>query len=95
MVVRCGAVRSCMFAYLHLHPAVCVCVCPHKCAPVTFAGPCCLPGWLQVNGTHLYIVVNAGCREKDLAHINKHLAEAKVGEGRIEEDGGGQGLGIA
>jgi len=26
-------------------------------------------------GDHLYIVVNAGCADKDIAHINKHLAE--------------------
>lgn len=31
----------------------------------------------RVNGNELYVVVNAGCRDKDLAHINKHLAEAK------------------
>eukprot|EP00798_Chlamydomonas_sp_ICE-L_P008260 gene8261-1529_t len=28
----------------------------------------------KLNGEELYIVVNAGCREKDLAHIGKHLA---------------------
>lgn len=27
---------------------------------------------------HLYIVVNAGCREKDLAHVGKHLAAFKA-----------------
>ena len=31
----------------------------------------------QVNGHELYVVVNAGCRDKDLAHINKHLDAAK------------------
>lgn len=35
----------------------------------------------QVNGGEVYLVVNAGCREKDLEHIGKHLAAAKVGEG--------------
>ncbi|KAG1675691.1 hypothetical protein FOA52_002400 [Chlamydomonas sp. UWO 241] len=32
----------------------------------------------KVNNNHLYIVVNAGCREKDLDHLGKHLAEAKA-----------------
>ena len=27
---------------------------------------------------HLYIVSNAGCADKDLAHLNKHLAEFKA-----------------
>lgn len=27
----------------------------------------------KVSETEIYLVVNAGCREKDLAHINKHL----------------------
>ncbi len=27
---------------------------------------------------HLYIVVNAGCREKDLAHMGKHLSAFKA-----------------
>jgi hypothetical protein len=27
----------------------------------------------------VYLVVNAGCRDKDLEHIGKHLAAAKVG----------------
>ncbi len=32
----------------------------------------------QVTNEHLYMVVNAGCREKDLAHLNKHLSAFKV-----------------
>ncbi|KAG2483828.1 hypothetical protein HYH03_017351 [Edaphochlamys debaryana] len=32
----------------------------------------------KVDGQQIYVVVNAGCREKDLAHLNKHLAEAKA-----------------
>jgi aminomethyltransferase len=32
----------------------------------------------KVTPTEIYMVVNAGCREKDLAHINKHLAAAKA-----------------
>ena len=32
----------------------------------------------RVSGDELYIVVNAGCREKDLAHLNKHLAAFTV-----------------
>ena len=32
----------------------------------------------QVNGEELYIVVNAGCREKDLDHIGKHLKAFQV-----------------
>lgn len=35
----------------------------------------------QVSGEELYIVVNAGCREKDLAHIGKHLKDWQVGYG--------------
>ncbi|KXZ44287.1 hypothetical protein GPECTOR_70g518 [Gonium pectorale] len=31
----------------------------------------------KVNDTELYVVVNAGCREKDLAHLGKHLEAAK------------------
>ena len=33
---------------------------------------------MQVNGEELYIVVNAGCREKDLDHIGKHLKAFQV-----------------
>ena len=32
----------------------------------------------QVNDQEAYLVVNAGCREKDLAHIGAHLQKAKV-----------------
>lgn len=32
----------------------------------------------QVNDQEIYLVVNAGCRDKDLAHIGAHLAKAKV-----------------
>lgn len=32
----------------------------------------------QVSSTEIYLVVNAGCREKDLAHIGAHLAKAKA-----------------
>jgi aminomethyltransferase len=32
----------------------------------------------KVNPEEVYMVVNAGCREKDLAHLNKHLAKAKA-----------------
>ena len=32
----------------------------------------------QVNGEELYIVVNAGCRDKDLEHIGKHLKAFQV-----------------
>lgn len=35
----------------------------------------------QVTSDHIYIVVNAGCREKDLAHIGAHLKAAQVGVG--------------
>lgn len=41
---------------------------------------------LQVNGSEIYLVVNAGCRDKDLEHIGKHLAEAKV-QSRESEGG--------
>lgn len=33
----------------------------------------------QVANDEVYLVVNAGCVEKDLAHINKHLDKFKVG----------------
>lgn len=29
--------------------------------------------WFQVTDDHIYLVVNAGCRDKDLAHLGKHL----------------------
>ena len=32
----------------------------------------------QVSPTEVYLVVNAGCREKDLAHIGKHLDKFTV-----------------
>ena len=32
----------------------------------------------KVSDQELYIVVNAGCREKDLAHLGQHLAAWKV-----------------
>ena len=31
-----------------------------------------------MTGEELYIVVNAGCREKDLEHIGKHLKAFQV-----------------
>lgn len=45
---------------------------------------CLLPVLLcQVKPDEIYLVVNAGCRDKDLEHIGKHLADAKV---RLEAD---------
>lgn len=35
---------------------------------------------MQVTPHEVYLVVNAGCRDKDLEHIGKHLAAAKVGK---------------
>ena len=35
-------------------------------------------GLAQVADDEIYLVVNAGCREKDLAHIGKHLDKYKV-----------------
>ena len=32
----------------------------------------------KVSDTEIYLVVNAGCREKDLAHLNKHLDEYRA-----------------
>jgi aminomethyltransferase len=37
----------------------------------------------KVNGNEVYLVVNAGCREKDLAHLNKHLAAYKAKGGDV------------
>ncbi|CAG9463663.1 unnamed protein product [Pedinophyceae sp. YPF-701] len=31
----------------------------------------------KVSDSEIYMVVNAGCRDKDLAHLNKHLSAAK------------------
>ena len=33
---------------------------------------------MQVADDEIYLVVNAGCREKDLAHINKYLEKFQV-----------------
>ncbi|EFN57185.1 hypothetical protein CHLNCDRAFT_30552 [Chlorella variabilis] len=38
----------------------------------------------KVKGDELYIVVNAGCREKDLAHIGKHLEAFKAKGGQVD-----------
>lgn len=38
----------------------------------------------RVTGTEIYLVVNAGCREKDLAHIGKHLAAYKAKGGDVD-----------
>ena len=56
--------------------------------PATFQRQACLPPSmshakdfsrsLQVADDEIYLVVNAGCREKDLAHIGKHLDKFKV-----------------
>lgn len=43
----------------------------HAARSVT--GAPCSVGTAQVSPTEVYLVVNAGCREKDLAHIGKHL----------------------
>ncbi len=41
---------------------------------------CCLV-FFQVKDDEIYLVVNAGCRDKDLAHLGKHLEAAKVSAG--------------
>jgi hypothetical protein len=53
---------------------------PHVTAPVLpLDHPMyCLPVLPQVTPNEIYLVVNAGCREKDLEHIGKHLQAAKV-----------------
>ena len=33
---------------------------------------------MQVADDEIYLVVNAGCREKDLNHLNKHLEKYQV-----------------
>lgn len=38
----------------------------------------------KVASDELYIVVNAGCREKDLAHLGKHLAAFKAKGGQVD-----------
>lgn len=52
---------------------LCICVL-YPPAPL----PCCLCWCAQVTDKEIYLVVNAGCREKDLEHIGKHLKAAKV-----------------
>jgi aminomethyltransferase len=42
----------------------------------------CMCSCVQVTDQEIYLVVNAGCREKDLEHIGKHLQAAKV-RGRL------------
>ena len=37
-----------------------------------------LARYMQVSGTEVYLVVNAGCREKDLKHINEQLEKYNV-----------------
>ena len=44
----------------------------HLCL-LNMAGNC-----VQVADDEIYLVVNAGCREKDLTHISKHLDSYKV-----------------
>lgn len=50
------------------------CYASHTPAPDACAVACM---YAQVSPTELYVVVNAGCRDKDLEHINKHLAAWK------------------
>ncbi|CAL5224777.1 g7519 [Coccomyxa viridis] len=38
----------------------------------------------KVADDEIYLVVNAGCREKDLAHINKHLEKFKSDGGKVD-----------
>lgn len=38
----------------------------------------------KVNDKHLYIVVNAGCRDKDLEHIGKHMELFKGKGGDVD-----------
>ncbi|WPT17487.1 Aminomethyltransferase [Picochlorum sp. SENEW3] len=40
----------------------------------------------KVNGNEVYLVVNAGCREKDLAHLNKHLQAFTAKGGDVTMD---------
>lgn len=49
-----------------------------------------LPLHAQVTPSEIYLVVNAGCRDKDLEHIGQHLAAAKV---RGVDAGGRAGMG--
>jgi aminomethyltransferase len=32
----------------------------------------------KVNDTHFYVVLNAGCKEKDMVHMRKHLEDKKM-----------------
>jgi aminomethyltransferase len=38
----------------------------------------------KVNGEEIYLVLNAGCRDKDTAHINKHLEQFKGEGGKVD-----------
>lgn len=33
---------------------------------------------LQVSGDDVYVVLNAGCRDKDIEHINNHVKKLQV-----------------
>lgn len=37
----------------------------------------------KVQNDHIYLVVNAGCRDKDLAHIEKHMKAFKAKGGDV------------
>ena len=37
----------------------------------------------RVSEDELYIVTNAGCREKDIAHISKHIEDFKKSGGQV------------
>ena len=34
----------------------------------------------QVDGEDLYVVLNAGCRDKDIEHIQSHIKKFQVGD---------------
>lgn len=75
----------------------CVCACVCACLPVLVCVPVCV--CLQVTPNEIYLVVNAGCRDKDLAHIGAHLKAAQVSEAHTaavcgrQLEGGGEDTG--
>ena len=55
-----------------MHSRDCTCHTP------TYGHASIVAGCTQVSGTEVYLVVNAGCREKDLKHINEQLEKYNV-----------------
>lgn len=49
----------------------------HPCAPLYHLM---LLQICQVDGEDIYVVLNAGCRDKDIEHIQSHVKKFQVGD---------------